>query len=347
MRFYNQQRQFYCGIDLHARTMHLCILDQAGNIVLHRNIKTQPARLLQAIAPYRQGLVIGCECMFAWYWLADLCADEDIEFVLGHALYMRAIHGGKSKNDRIDSEKIARLLRGGTFPQSYVYPARMRSTRDLLRRRTFVMRRRSEALAHIHMTYQQYNLQPPQTRIRYAGNREGLTDPFEDGSVKKMISVDVAVLDRYDQLIKDLELFLVRHAKVHEPQMFFLLRSVPGIGKVLALTLMYEIHNIRRFDRLGQFISYCRLVNCAHSSAGKLCGSGGRKIGNAFLRWAFGEAVCLLIRQLPQAKRWIDRKETKYGKGKALALLAAKLGRAVYWMLRREEPFDTEKFFQN
>jgi len=347
MRFYNEQRQFYCGIDLHARTMYLCILDQTGNILLHKNVKTQPGALLHAVGPYREGLVVGCECMFAWYWLADLCADEEIEFVLGHALYMKAIHGGKSKNDRIDAEKIGRLLRGGTFPLSYVYPAQMRSTRDLLRRRTFLMRRRSEALAHIHMTYQQYNLQSPKRRLRYASNREAITEPFEDTSVKKMLAVDLAVLERYDHLIKDLELFLVRHAKVQDGQTFFLLRSVPGIGKVLALTLMYEIHDIRRFATVGQFISYSRLVNCPHTSAGKQCGSGGRKIGNAFIRWAFGEAVCLLIRELPQAKRWIDRKEKKYGKGKALALLAAKLGRAVFWMLRRKEPFDVEKFFQN
>ena len=110
---------------------------------------------------------------------------------------------------------------------------------------------------------------------------------------------------------------------------------------------MYEIHDIHRFAGVGEFVSYSRLVNCAHSSAGKICGSGGRKIGNAFLRWAFAEAVCLLIRERPEAKRWIDRKEKKYGKGKALSLLAAKLGRAVYWMLRRKEVFNVEKFFQN
>ena len=347
MRFYNEQRQFYCGVDLHARTMYLCIVDREGNTVLHRNINARPAPLLRTIQPYREGLVIGCECMFTWYWLADLCVQEGIEFILGHALYMRAIHGGKSKNDRIDSEKLARLMRGGTFPLSYVYPAEMRSTRDLMRRRMFLMRRRSDLLAHIHMTYQQYNLDCPRKRLRYAGNREGVTDPFHDGSVKKMVAVDVALIDHLDELIHDLELFIVRHAKVHDSQTFYLLRSVPGIGKVLALILMYEIHTIGRFDRVGDFISYCRLVKCSHSSAGKLCGSGGRKIGNAFLRWAFGEAACLLIRQLPQAKRWIDRKEKKYGKGKALALLSAKLGRGVYWMLRREEVFDVERFFQS
>ena len=270
MRFYNEQRQFYCGVDLHARTMYLCIVDREGNIVLHRDIKARPAPLLRTIQPYREGLVIGCECMFTWYWLADLCAEEGIEFILGHALYLRAIHGGKSKNDRIDSGKLARLMRGGTFPLSYVYPAEMRSTRDLMRRRMFLMRRRSELLAHIHMTYQQYNLDCPNRRLRYAGNREGLTDPFHDGSVKKMMAVDVAVIDRLDELISDLELFITRHAKVHDSQTFYLLRSVPGIGKVLALILMYEIHHIRRFASVGDFISYCRLVKCSHSSAGKV-----------------------------------------------------------------------------
>ena len=107
MRFYTTQHPFYCGIDLHARTMYVCILDQGGEVLVHRNMKTDPEAFLKAIAPYRQGIVVAVECMFTWYWLADLCADEGIPFVLGHALYMKAIHGGKAKNDKIDSQKIA------------------------------------------------------------------------------------------------------------------------------------------------------------------------------------------------------------------------------------------------
>ena len=127
-----QQHQFYCGIDLHAKTMHVCLVDQAGEILVHRNLKTQPDRFLSAMSPYRkQDLVVGVECMFTWYWLADLCAQHNIPFVLGHALYMKAIHGGKAKNDKIDSEKIAMLLRGGMLPQAYAYPQEMRATRDL------------------------------------------------------------------------------------------------------------------------------------------------------------------------------------------------------------------------
>jgi transposase len=118
MKFYTQQHKFYCGIDLHARSMYLCILNQEGEIVLHRNMKTDPVLFLKVIAPYRENRVVAVECIFTWYWLADLCAREGIPFVLGHALYMKAIHGGKAKNDKIDAHKIARLLRGGLIPEA-------------------------------------------------------------------------------------------------------------------------------------------------------------------------------------------------------------------------------------
>ena len=121
MRFYTTQHPFYCGIDLHARTMYVCILNQAGETLLHRNMKTTPEALLKVIAPYRPDIVVAVACLFTWYWLADLCADAEIPFVLGHALSMKAIHGGKATNDTIDAHKIAVLLRGGRLPQAYVY----------------------------------------------------------------------------------------------------------------------------------------------------------------------------------------------------------------------------------
>ena len=118
MRFYTQEHRYYCGIDLHARSMYVCILDQEGKVVLHKNMRAGPEPFLKAIGPFRKDLAVAAECIFTWYWLADLCAQEEIPFVLGHALYMKAIHGGKAKNDRIDSRKIAGLLRSGMIPQS-------------------------------------------------------------------------------------------------------------------------------------------------------------------------------------------------------------------------------------
>ena len=112
MRFYTKTHTHYCGIDLHAKTMYLCILDREGQTLLHKNMKSRPEAFLEAVAPYRDDLVVAVECMFTWYWLADLCRREGIDFVLGHALYMKAIHGAKAKNDKIDSKKTARAPAG-------------------------------------------------------------------------------------------------------------------------------------------------------------------------------------------------------------------------------------------
>jgi transposase len=347
MRFYNQQHRFYCGIDLHARTLAVCVLDATGAIAFRGSVAASPKAVLDALAPFREDVAVACECMFAWYWLADLCREQEIPFVLGHALYMKAIHGGKAKNDPIDAEKIARLLRGGNLPVAYVYPQAMRATRDLLRRRTFLVRKRAELLAHLVNTNSQYNLPPLTKKLAYAANREELdvASRFTDPSVRRSAEADLALIDAYDGQIRSLELYLARAAKVDDPQAFHRLRSVPGIGKVLALVLLYEIHDIRRFPSAGQFLSYARLVRCAHESAGKKKGSGGNKIGNAHLKWAFAEATCLLLRECEPAKQWLARREKKRGKARALGALAARLGRAVYHLLRRQEAFDLKRFF--
>jgi transposase len=163
MKFYTAPHRFYCGVDLHARTISLCVLDQAGTVVCEATIAAGPAAFLKVIAPFRDGLVVGCACLFAWSWLADLCRAEQLAFVLGHALYLKAIHGGKAKTDRIDAAKLARILRGGTFPIAYVYPKGMRETRDLLRRRMYLVHRRAELLTHLQILNSQYNL-PPLTK---------------------------------------------------------------------------------------------------------------------------------------------------------------------------------------
>ena len=345
MRFYQTQHQFYCGIDLHTTNMYLCVIDAEGAVKLHRNIKTKPDVFLKAIQPFQRDVVVGAECVFTWYWLADLCQDNNIPFVLGHALYMKAIHGGKAKNDRIDSEKIARLLRGGNMPIAFVYPKETRSTRDLLRRRMHVMRQRAELLGHLQLTNYQYNLPRPERKLSYKANRDGFAERFDDESARMNVQLDLELIQQYDRLIAKSELYLTRHAKVDDPLTFQLLRSITGVGQVLSLVLMYEIHDIRRFPSVGDFLSYARLVRPKHESNGKSYGGGGRKIGNAHLKWAFSEAVCLMLRESDQAKRFVSRKERKHGKARAMSMLARKLGRAVYYILLRKKPFDVNHFF--
>ena len=228
MRFYTKQHQFYCGIDLHARTMSLCILNQDGAILVHRNMPAGPEPFLKAIASYREDVVVCVECIFTWYWLADLCAREGMPFVLGHALYMKAIHGGKAKNDKIDAQKIAVLLRGGMRPQAYVYPAEMRATHDLLRRRIHLMRQRAEWLGHIQNTNSQYNLPEIGKKIAYKANRDGVAERFLDPAVQKSIEVDLALIDHYDRLLREMELTILKTAKQHDANTLYLLRTVPS-----------------------------------------------------------------------------------------------------------------------
>jgi transposase len=347
MRFYTKQHQFYCGIDLHARTMYLCILNRDGEILVHRNMPAGPEPFLKTIAPYRTDLVVCVECIFTWYWLADLCAREGIPFVLGHALYMKAIHGGKAKNDKLDAQKIAVLLRGGMLPQAYVYPEEMRATRDLLRRRLHLTRKRAELLTHVQQTNWQYNLPELGQKIAYKANRNGVAARFPDPAVQKSVEVDLALIDFYDQLLRDVELTIVQTAKQQDAQTLYRLQSVPGIGKILSLVLLYEIHDITRFPRVQDFVSYCRLVKCAKESAGKRYGTSGTKIGNAYLKWAFSEAAVLFLRNNPAGQKYLARLEKKHGKGKALTVLAHKLARAVYDLLKRDVVFDLDIFLQS
>ena len=344
MRFYTEQHKYYCGIDLHTRSMYLCILDRDGTVLLHRNLRANPDAFLKAVANYREDLVVAVECMFTWYWLADLCRRQNIHFVLGHALYMKAIHGGKAKNDRIDAEKIAVLLRGGMIPQAYVYPPEMRATRDLLRRRLHFRRKRAELLTHIQNTNSQYNLDEFAKKLTYASNREDVSQRFTDPHVHKSIAIDLALIAHYDQLLRDLEYFILRTAKDHDHNTLYRLRTVPGIGKILSLVILYEIHDINRFQRPQELASYARLVKCAKQSAGKMYGTSGSKIGNVHLKWAFSEAAVGFLRHNPDGKRYYAKLERKHGKGKALTVLGHKLARTVYYIWKRDEVFDQKKF---
>ena len=346
MRFYTGQHQYYCGIDLHAKQMYTCIIDSNGEKLLHRNLKTDQATFLAAIAPYRRDLVVSAECMFAWYWLADLCHRESIPFVLGHALYMRAVHGAKTKNDKIDAEKIARLLRGGTMPMAYVYPEAMRATRDLLRRRLHLVRQRAERSAHIRMTGDQYNLPPIERRLDRACHRPGLLEHFPEGPVRMGIETDLALIDALTVQITRLEDFIQKSALADDRKTLYLLRSAPGIGEILSLTLFYEIHDLARFPRVGDFLSYCRLAPAQHSSAGKKTGSGGSKMGNAHLKWAFSQATALLIKSDDKVHALMQRHTQKYGKPGAMRRLSQKLARTVYYMIKQERLFDLNRFVQ-
>jgi transposase len=180
--------------------------------------------------------------------------------------------------------------------------------------------------------------------LQYACNRDVL-DRFEQVGARQSVAADLQMIGHYDQLLKQLESNLLRQAKLHDPRACRLLRTIPGVGKILSLVLLYEIHTIDRFPTVGDFLSYARLVTPKQTSDGKVTGHSGAKIGNAHLKWAFSEAVLWMLRHSEDAKAFLKRKEKKYGKARAMTMLARKIARAVYQILKRKEPFDAVKFF--
>jgi len=191
---------------------------------------------------------------------------------------------------------------------------------------------------------QQYNHDPFEKMLKYAGNRDVL-NRFEQRSVRLSVEADLATVGHYDQLLGQLEKDLMLQATLHDPRACRLLRTIPGIGKILSLVLLYEIHTIDRFASVGDFLSYARLVTPKQTSDGKVTGHSGAKIGNVHLKWAFSEAVLWMLRNSEDAKAFLKRKEKKYGKCRAMTMLARKIARAVYQMLKRNEFFDAMKFF--
>jgi transposase len=226
---------------------------------------------------------------------------------------MQAIHGGKAKNDTIAAHTMAVLLRGGMLPQAYVYPADMRATRDLLRRRRSLTRKRAELLAHIPNTTSQYTLPEIGKKLASKANRDGGAERFPDPAVHKSMEVDPALLGDDEPLLRDLEWPIVKAAQQHDPNTLYLLQTVPGIGNILRLVRLYEIHDIRRFPSVPAVVSSCRLVKGAKESAGKRYGTAGAKIGKAYLKWAFSEAAVLFLRDNPAGQKDLTRLETKHG----------------------------------
>jgi transposase len=347
MRFHKPTTAFYCGVDLHASSLYLCVIDRQGNILLHRKIGTDEEYFLKVLEPWIHDITVVVESTFNWYWLGDLCHAEGIVFVLAHALYLKAIHGAKTKNDRVDSETLARVALGGNLPVAYAYPRDHRAVRDLLRRRNHFVQMRAELLGHIHCLNMQQNNPPLGHAARKKTTRSSVPAYFLDDDVRSTAEADLAVITHFDGVIMEMERRVRNAAKGRRPREMAILSSVPGIGLITALVIAYEIDTIDRFETRQQFASYARLIKPLHESAGKKSRGPGAKIGNPHLRWAFSEAAMHAAYFNEAIGKYLSRLQRRHKKSVAMTILAHKIGRAVFHMLKRGTAFDLEKFLKN
>ncbi len=184
------------------------------------------------------------------------------------------------------------------------------------------MRKRAELLAHLQQTNRQDNLPEIHQKLADKATRGGVAERFPEPAAQQSLAVDLALINTYDRLLTGLERDLVQTAKAHDAQTFYRLRSIPGVGKILALGRRYDIHHSRRFPRVQACVSSCRLVKCATASAGTRDGTSGTKMGHAYLTWAVSEAAVLFLRNHPAGQQYLARLARKHGQGNALTILA-------------------------
>jgi transposase len=209
----------------------------------------------------------------------------------------------------------------------------------------YISRRCGELVAHIQNTNTQYNLPAFRKKLSRKYNHDGVAERFEDPQVRKSVEVDLAMIQSLNQILKGVEWHIEKTARQHDYHTLYLLRSIPGVGQILALVILYEVHDIKRFPRVQDFSSYARLIRPVKESDGKWAGHSNKKIGNHHLKFAIKEAAILMLRESAQAKYFVSKLTHKYNKGKALGIFTHKLGRAIYFMLKNKEAFDMERFF--
>jgi transposase len=334
----------FSGIDLHSNNSVVVVSDETDRVVYQRRLPNDPVQIRAALAPHREDLVgVVIEATFNWYWLVDELMNDGYHVHLANPAAIRQYEGLKYSGDFTDAAHLAQLLRLGLLPEGYIYPAEERPVRDLSRKRMQLVQCRTAQILAIE------NLFSRHTGGQMRGERVKRLDEVQVNGfgfapdVTLAMQANLAVMQTLQEQIGILEKRLMERVKL-QPD-YALLNSVPGIGPVLATTIMLETGTISRFAEVGNFSSYCRCVDSRRESNSRKKGEGNTKNGNKYLAWAFVEAANFAIRSCPEAKRFYERKKRARNGIVAIKALAHKLARACYHMLREHKPFEVTRCF--
>ena len=336
--------RLYAGIDLHANNSVVVISDDDDRILYQKRLHNELGAILQALVPYQdqlQGVVV--ESTYNWYWLVDGLMAAGYRVHLANTAAIEQYKGLKHSDDQSDARWLAHLLRLGILPEGYIYPKEERAVRDLLRKRSQLVRQRTTNLLRIRNLFMRNTGgAPSSTRIKHLTVAE-VEQLFPQVEVALAVKSNLMVLHCVEEQIAQLEDVVLAQLKLHEG--FRSLLTVSGIGQILGMTIMLETGAISRFATVGDFASYCRCVSSQKLSNGKRKGQGNTKNGNKYLAWAFVEAANFAVRYNAQIKRFYQRKRAKTNSVVAIKAVAHKLARACYYMLRDQVPFEVDKAF--
>ena len=334
----------YAGIDLHSSNCYLAVIDEQQRRLFSKRLPNSLGHIQAALQPFKDELMgVVVESTYNWYWLVDGLQEEGYRMHLANPSAIRQYAGLKHIDDRWDAFWLAQLLMLGILPQGYIYPKAERPTRDLLRRRLLFVRHRTAHILSLQSMLERCcgrrisvneikQLTPSEAEALFSETQLGLTARFQ-----------VETIGFLSQQIRSIEKAVL--AKVKLRPEFVILLTIPGIGKILALTIMLEVGDIRRFAKAGNYASYCRCVKSQKLSDTKKKGEGNRKNGTRYLSWAYVEAANFAVRHSPRAKAFHQRKCAKTKNVVAIKALANKLARASFYILRDQSAFDEKRLY--
>jgi transposase len=335
----------YAGLDLHGNSNFLGIVDRQGKRVFKKKLPNELVLIRQTLQPFQAELVgIAVESTYNWYWLVDGLMEAGYKVHLANPSAIQQYSGMKHSDDRHDAFWLAEMLRLGILPEGYIYPKEERPVRDLLRKRGHLVRLRTSLVISLQNIVSR-NLGRKVNVNDVKALREDRVSPLlesgEDLALAGRVSKEA--IDFLTHQIRRIEGVVERRIELRESYRYLL--TLPGVGKILALTMMLETGPIGRFATVGDYVSYCRKVPSQWTSNGKRKGSGNKKNGNKYLAWAYSEASELARRYYPEPRAYYHRKMQKTNAPMAHSALAHKLARAGYYVMRDQVPFEPQKLF--
>jgi len=336
--------KLYGAIDLHSNNNVTVLIDEKDKVVYQKRLANDLPLIVEQLSPYAssvEGIVV--ESTYNWYWLVDGLMDKAYRVHLANTAAIQQYEGLKYTDDESDARWLAHLFRLGVLPEGYIYPKEERAVRDLLRKRSQLVRQKTANVLSIQNLYSRNTGQSiSANRIKQLSSEE-VDAVFPKVDLALAIKANLTVMRSLETQIGMLEGVIKERIKLRPAYRYLL--SVSGIGQILALTIMLETGEIGRFAKVGRFASYCRCVGSEKLSNGKRKGSGNTKNGNKYLSWAFVEAANFAIRFEPLIARYYQRKKAKSHKVVAIKAVAHKLARACYYVMRDEVPFDVNRAF--
>lgn len=337
--------QLYAGIDLHASNNYLAVVDEKGKRIFKRKLPNEREDILLKLGGFQEEVVgVVVESTFNWYWLVDLLHEAGYRVHLANPAAIQKYCGLKHSDDNHDAFWLAEMLRLGILPEGYIYPKEERPIRDLLRKRGHLVRLRTSlilSLQNIIVRNLSVRLNANDIKNFRTTTFSSILEPNEDLATACIVSKES--IDFLTQKIRAVEAIVEQRVKLKDQYLHLL--TIPGVGKILGLTIMLETGPVARFPKVGDYVSYCRKVNSKWTSNDKTKGKGNKKNGNKYLAWAFSEAAEMARRYDTQCRSWYNRKMQKTNFMVAHQALAHKLARAAYCIMKEGVAFMPEKLF--